>query len=80
MDHEAFFRGIKEVVGDTPVIGGSSIGVITNKNLSYTGFPSGVAIIQSNAIKYQIASFGEIDTDANLAGSTLASQLSENVR
>jgi hypothetical protein len=46
LDHENFFHGVKDIVGNTPVIGGSSIGIITNESLSYKGFPSGVALLQ----------------------------------
>ena len=35
LDHKEFFRGIGEIVGDTPIIGGSAIGIITNDDLSY---------------------------------------------
>ncbi len=76
LDHETFFRGVKEVVGAVPVIGGSSIGVITNEHRSYTGFPSGVAIIQADEMQCQIAVAEGIDRDESVAGSLLAGQLS----
>ena len=68
LDHEEFLRGMKEIIGDTPIIGGSSIGIITNNNLSYTGVPSGVAIFQFDKIKYQIAAVGGLCNDENTAG------------
>ncbi len=77
LDHEEFLRGIKEAVGDTPVIGGSTIGIITNDDLSYKGYPSGVAIFQSDEIKYQIAAVGGLDKDEKLAGCNLAGKLSK---
>lgn len=76
LDHEEFLQGMKEIIGDTPVIGGSSIGIITNDNLSHTGFPSGVAVFQFDNIKYQIAAVGGLDNDENLAGYNLADNLS----
>ncbi|MBU4264354.1 MAG: FIST C-terminal domain-containing protein [Proteobacteria bacterium] len=76
LDHEEFLRGIKEIVGDTPVIGGSSIGVITNNELSYSGSPSVVALFQLDGIKYQIAAVGGLDSDENLAGCNLAAKFS----
>jgi len=76
LDHEAFLQGMKEIIGDTPVIGGSSIGIITNDNLSYTGFPSGVAVFQFDNTKYQIAAVEGLDDDEKLAGCNLVNKLS----
>lgn len=76
LDHKEFLRGIQDKIGNTPVIGGSAIGIITNNNLSYDGFPSGVAIFQLDKIKYQIASIGGIDKDANTAGYNLIRKIS----
>lgn len=76
LDHEEFLRGIKETVGDTPVIGGSTIGIITKDDLSYKGYPSGVAIFQLDEIKYQIAAVGGLDKDEKLAGCNLIGKLS----
>ena len=77
LEHEAFLQGINEIVGETPVIGGDSIGIITNHDLSYTGFPTGVAVFQFDTIKYQIAAIEDLDSDEYMAGCNLASQLSE---
>ena len=76
LDHEEFFRGIKETLGDTPVIGGSTIGVITNEALSYKDYPAAVATFQSDEIKYQIAAVGGIDKDEKIAGISLSEKLS----
>ena len=76
LDHEEFLRGIKETVGDTPVIGGSTIGIITNDDLSYQDYPSGVALFQFDEIKYQIAAVGGLDKDEKLAGCNLTGELS----
>lgn len=76
LDHEEFFRGVKELVGDIPVIGGSTIGIITNDDLSYESYPSGVAIFQSDEIRFQIASVAGIDNDEELAGRNLTGRLS----
>ncbi len=76
LDHEKFLRGMKEILGNTPVIGGSSVGIITNNNLSYTGYPSGVAVFQFDSIKYQIAAVGDLDNDENQAGCNLVDKLS----
>lgn len=75
LDHKEFLRGIKNTIGDTPVIGGSAIGIITNDNLSYKGYPSGVAIFQLDEIKYQIAAADGLSKDENLTGFNLAGKL-----
>lgn len=76
LDQKEFFRGVKETVGDTPVIGGSTIGMITNDDLSYKGYPSGVAIFQLDGIRYQIAAVGGLDKDEKIAGCNLIKKLS----
>ncbi len=57
-DAQAFYQGLREVVGaDTPIIGGSAIGVITNGQLSYEGWPAAVAAfrLSDGAIPYATA-------------------------
>ena len=76
LGHEEFLRGVKETIGDTPVIGGSTIGIITNDALSYKGYPSGVAIFQLDEIKFQIAATGGLDKDEKAAGRNLIKELS----
>jgi len=76
LGHEEFLRGIKETVGDTPVIGGSTIGIITNDDLSYTGYPSGVALFQLDGIECQIVVVGDLNKDEKLAGQKLSKKLS----
>lgn len=75
LDHEEFLRGVKETVGNTPVIGGSTIGIITNDDLSYKGYPSSVAIFQLDEIKFQIAAVGGLDKDEKIAGCNLIKEL-----
>jgi len=76
LDHKQFFRGIDEIVKGTPIIGGSAIGIITNDDLSYEGYPSGVAIFQFDDIKCQIAAVGDLDKNEKLAGQNLAKKVS----
>ncbi len=76
LNHKEFLRGIQEIVEDRPVIGGSTIGIITNDNLSYNGYPSGVAIFQFDNITCQIAAVDGIDKDEMRAGCNLARKLS----
>jgi hypothetical protein len=76
LDPDDFFNGVQSVVGpETPIIGGSAIGIITNESLSYKGHPAGVAVIQSDRIKYKIASVNGLDKDEKLAGRKLGKKL-----
>ncbi len=76
LDHEEFLRGIKEIVKETPVIGGSTVGIITNQDLSYKGYPSGIAIIQSDETSCQITAVGDLNYNEKSAGCKLAGELS----
>ncbi|KAF0190034.1 MAG: hypothetical protein FD168_332 [Desulfobulbaceae bacterium] len=50
-DLERFYDGLRSVGGDdTPIIGGSSLGVITSNELSYNGYP-GAAAIKSDSVR-----------------------------
>ena len=75
LDHQEFLRGVKDTIGETPIIGGSTIGIITNDDLSYKGHPSGVAIFQLDEIKSQIAAIGGLDKDEKMAGRNLIKEL-----
>ncbi|SEA26024.1 Uncharacterized conserved protein, contains FIST_N domain [Desulfuromusa kysingii] len=75
LDPDEYVKGVKEVIGDTPIVGGSALGIITNDELSYKGAPSGVALLQSEQIKFQIVSADQLDVDTVAAGQNLAEQL-----
>jgi hypothetical protein len=68
LNPEEFFRGVKETVGDIPVIGGSTIGIITNDFLSYKGCPAGVMLLQLEGLNCQTASVDGLDADEKTAG------------
>lgn len=47
LDHQAFYRGLRTVLGyEVNIFGGSAIGVITNWHLSYQGHPAAVAVLK----------------------------------
>lgn len=76
LDYDRFFHGLKDVVGrETPVIGGATIGIVTNTHLSYKGFPAAVAAIQSDTIRFRVAATGGIDEGEASAGERLAGAL-----
>jgi len=71
-----FLKGLQSVVGhNAPIIGGSTIGVITNDYLSYRGFPAAAAVLQSDTCRFRVASAGGLDRDEMSAGKLLAGLL-----
>jgi len=68
-DLEQYYAGLRSVVGDsTPIIGGSSLGVITHDLLSYNGVPAAAAAISSDSIRFAVSSAGGMDRDEAAAG------------
>lgn len=78
LNAEKFFKGIKEIAGAVPVIGGSAVGIITRDNLSYEGHSAGALALQGKNISIQIHSTGEIDKDLYDAGKKLAERFSHS--
>ena len=79
MDAEAFFRGIRSVLPPkSPVVGGSAIGIITNRDIAYDGQPSGVALIEFPEGIPPVASAGRLAENARATGRRLGAQLREN--
>jgi len=76
LDADEFFKGMQSVVGaETPIIGGSAIGIITNEFLSYKDYPAGVAVLQSDRIQFKVAAVNGLDKNESLAGRRLAEKL-----
>ena len=77
LDHDEFFGGLQSVLGnEVPITGGSAIGIITNDAVSYEGYPSGAAVIQSDTLRHSVAAVGDLDKGEELAGRKLAKALS----
>jgi len=80
VDHDEYFQGLQSVIGDNvPIIGGSAIGIITNSDLSYEGYPAGAMIIQSDKLQHQEGVVEEIDKNEKLAGERLGEKLSADI-
>lgn len=76
MDHLAFYRGLRDILGsDIPIVGGSAIGVITNHELSYEGFPAAAAILQLEQEYCQLSITDELFKFPQSCGQRLAEQL-----
>jgi len=70
---DEFLKGLQSIVGvEVPIVGGSSVGIITNNDLSYEGFPAGAAILQSDIFLCKVACAGDLDKDEMQAGKRLA--------
>lgn len=55
-DHDAneLLKGIRTVIGeDTPLTGGTTVGVITNEHIGYAGFQAGIMLIASDEMQFQ---------------------------
>ncbi|MBA4391426.1 MAG: hypothetical protein C0399_10890 [Syntrophus sp. (in: bacteria)] len=73
VDANEFFKGLQSIVGvKVPIIGGSAVGIITNNDLSYEGFPAGAAILQLDKHACKVACIDNLDKDEMSAGKKLA--------
>jgi hypothetical protein len=78
LDHNRFFKGLQSVVGNkVPIIGGSTIGLITNDCLSYEGYPAGAAVMQLETVQTKVVVVNNIDRDERFAGIQLAHALAK---
>lgn len=73
-----FLAGIHDVLGETPVIGGSAIGIITNEYLEYKQPASGVLLLEAPGYSFQISCVQGIDNSMETTGEALARQLDCN--
>ena len=62
-----------------PIIGGSAIGIITNDDISYEGYPAGAAIIESETLHVRVATANDLDKDEKSAGQRLAEKLTDDI-
>lgn len=77
VDHESFLKGITSVVGDdAAVVGGSTVGVLTNDYLSYEEFPAAAAVLQTEDIQFRIAVEGDLNKGETVPGRKLTERLS----
>ena len=70
-----FLKGVREVVGDSTLIGGTAIGVITNEKASYGGYEAGVAVVSSDSIRFNAVSVGGLREGEERAGEELGRML-----
>ena len=70
-----FLQGVREVVGDSTLIGGTAVGVITNEKASYGGYEAGVAVVSSDSIRFDAVSVGGLKESEEAAGEELGRML-----
>ncbi|MDX1676707.1 FIST signal transduction protein [Arsukibacterium sp.] len=76
LDHLAFYRGLRAVLGqDVNIFGGSAVGVITNQQLCYQGYPAAVAVLKFEDNYCQMAVATGLFNSPFIAGEQLASAL-----
>jgi hypothetical protein len=74
--HE-FIEGVRSVLGDTPSVGGSGLGIITNDFLGYSGYEAGVTVFSSSTLGFQVFAQNGLDKDERAAGDALGQQISD---
>jgi hypothetical protein len=72
-----FLKGVNAVLGDTPLIGGSTIGIITDNFIGYEGFETGVTVFASNSISFKTFSQPELNKGEKQAGILLGKKIKE---
>jgi len=73
-DPKACLEGIRSELGDTPVLGGAAIGIITAGRLGYEGYQVGVALLPAD-LTVNLAAAGGMDRDEKETGRRLAESL-----
>jgi hypothetical protein len=68
-------KAVHEVVGETTLIGGTAVGVITNEKSSYGGYEAGVAVVSSDSIRFDAMSVGGLKEGEEAAGEELGRML-----
>jgi hypothetical protein len=66
-----FLKGVKDVVGESTLVGGTAVGVITNEKSSYGGYEAGVAAVSSDTMRFDAVSVGGLKESEESAGEEL---------
>ncbi|MCD4690934.1 FIST C-terminal domain-containing protein [bacterium] len=76
-DPFAFLRSVREVVGDGTLIGGMTVGVITNEKAGYGGYEAGVAVVSSDTIRFEPLAVGRLNEGEIEAGEEFGHMMAE---
>ncbi len=78
LGEDDFFAGLREVLpDDSPVVGGSAIGVITNDVVCYKGYPAAVAVIEAGTLEKSCVCESGLKEDEEACGKRVAEKLGE---
>lgn len=76
VDPVRFYEGLRDRAGvETPIVGGSGIGVITPHAISYEGQPAAVAALHLPDIEVEVSSAGGLDVDEAAAARRMVEAL-----
>ena len=70
-DPQQFLAGVRSNTGNAPLIGGSAMGVFTNKELSYEGYEASVTAFSSDTIQFQLFAQPDLGKDEYAAGAAI---------
>lgn len=76
-DPHAVLQGLRSQIGDVEIVGGSSVGTITNRSIGYTGFECAVAVFTSAIPKPINVAIGGLNENETQAGRQLGTRLRE---
>ena len=74
-DPVALLAGLREVVGDIPLVGGSAVGLITGKGATLTGFECGLLLFGATLAPQTIVTVAGLDRDECETGRRLGNIL-----
>ena len=76
-DGEAFLAGMRNEIGDIPVVGGAAVGTLSHGGLGYSGLECVVALIPASAGDPQILFESMADVDERTAGECLGARIAD---
>lgn len=79
-DPMEFLKAVRAVAGEKTLVGGTAVGVITSDRSGYGGYEAGVAVVKSEALRFDAVSVGGLNESEEQAGRTLGRQLADRSR
>jgi hypothetical protein len=70
-----FLDAVRDVVGESTLLGGTAVGVITGERASYGGYEAGVAVVSSDRIRFDSVAVGGLKENEEAAGEELGRML-----
>lgn len=70
-----FLEGVQSVLGNIPLTGGSSMGIVTDDFIGYEGFEVGVTVFSSDTLTFKVFAQPDLNKDERKAGEALGKQI-----